>query len=317
MLYSALRWVAGIALYWFYADIRVTGRNRIPESGPVLFAVNHHNALIDALIVGWIVPRRVWITAKATLTQNPALAVLFRLLGIVPLRRASDEHGSTGPARNEGAFSKILDVMEAGRAVLIFPEGKSHSESSLAPLKTGLARIALQARDERGISNLIIVPVGLSFDEKGMPATDVRVNVGFPISITDWHGSDAESLTDHVEQALRELLAAPQADVKTAETWKGRRGIIALLVSLAAAVGYWTHRFPIAAARRLAVSRSSDPDQPAMLTIMYSLGFLAGGYILAAGAVGYLWGPVAALLVIIGLATGAYWTAFRDHPRGY
>ena len=42
-------------------------------------------------------------------------------------------------------------LSRSGGMVLIFPEGKSHSEPALAPLKTGVARIALEARDVRGI----------------------------------------------------------------------------------------------------------------------------------------------------------------------
>ena len=48
-----------------------------------------------------------------------------------------------------GAFAAVLDVLERGGVVLLFPEGKSHSDPALAPLKTGLARIALMARNER------------------------------------------------------------------------------------------------------------------------------------------------------------------------
>ncbi|MFL5609336.1 MAG: 1-acyl-sn-glycerol-3-phosphate acyltransferase, partial [Gemmatimonadaceae bacterium] len=65
MIYGLLRWITGIALHWFYSDIRVVGRERIPAEGPLFVAVNHQNALVDSLIVGWIVPRRLAMTAKA------------------------------------------------------------------------------------------------------------------------------------------------------------------------------------------------------------------------------------------------------------
>ena len=62
--------------------------------------------------------------------------------------------------------------------VLIFPEGKSHSEPALAPLKTGIARIALEARDVHHIRGLQIVPLGLSFENKGNPGTAVIAEFG-------------------------------------------------------------------------------------------------------------------------------------------
>ena len=48
-------------------------------------------ALIDPLLVGTALSRRVMITAKATLFDNPALSPLLRAVGVVPLRRAKDE----------------------------------------------------------------------------------------------------------------------------------------------------------------------------------------------------------------------------------
>ena len=91
MLYELLRGTAAIALRWYYADIAVQGRERVPRDGPLLVLANHPNALIDPLLVGTTVPRRVLLTAKATLFEHPALAALFRTVGVVPLRRAKDE----------------------------------------------------------------------------------------------------------------------------------------------------------------------------------------------------------------------------------
>ena len=168
MIYNFLRWVNGIALHWFYRDIRVTGSDKIPRRVPLLIAVNHQNALVDSLIVAWVVPRRIAMTAKATLLENPLIALLFRILGVVPLSRVSDEVRNskgfqTDPARNASAFREILKLLERRGAVLIFPEGKSHTEVGLEPLKTGLASIALQPRDKRFIWGCTIRPLGLVF----------------------------------------------------------------------------------------------------------------------------------------------------------
>src|SRR5215212_3812574 len=188
MIYGLLRWFTGIALHWFYSSIQVVGRERIPARGPVIIAASHHNALVDALIAGWIAPRRLTMTAKATLMDNAFLRWLFPIVGVVPLRRVSDElkkrgAGKVDAARNVGAFEAILDVLEKGEMVLIFPEGISHSNPELAPLKTGASRIALEARDKRQIQNLQMVPLGLSFEEKGNPGTAVLAEVGESIAM--------------------------------------------------------------------------------------------------------------------------------------
>jgi hypothetical protein len=113
------------------------------------------------------------------------------------------------PSRNEEAFRAIHDALAAGRAVLIFPEGISHHRPQLAPIKTGAARIALQARDGRGIRDLHIVPVGLNFEDKAEPRTRVLVRVGEPIAIDAWRpdpaaeGGPVEQITRAVDAGLR------------------------------------------------------------------------------------------------------------------
>src|SRR5215213_7418945 len=123
MLYTVLRFIAGLALRWFYREVRAEGVERVPREGPVLLAVNHPNALLDILVPGWLLPRPLTLTAKATFFENPFTAPLFRAVGVVPLRRASDEaQASGGPvdrSRNAEAFAAILDALERGRAVLI------------------------------------------------------------------------------------------------------------------------------------------------------------------------------------------------------
>lgn len=318
VMYRLLRWFTGIALHWFYSSIQVVGRDRIPVSGPVLLAASHHNALVDALIAGWVAPRRLTLTAKATLVNNVFLRWLFPRIGVVPLRRASDERqriAERGPdtARNANAFESILDVLQGGQMVLIFPEGKSHSEPTLAPLKTGVARIALEARDTRGIGGLQIVPLGLSFEDKGNPGTAVLAEAGEPILLDDIGPLGVEGLTRLVSErlaavSLKEPAPSPDRDVVK------RRGSIHPLKSPLAAWGELTHRYVINYSRDLAVRRSRNPDDPAMLTIIYSLLMILASYILQFTLVAILIGPWWGLLYVATLPFGAYWAAFRHHP---
>jgi len=324
MIYHGLRWVNGIALHWFYRDIRVTGRNRIPASAPLLIAVNHQNALVDSLIVGWVVPRRIVMTAKATLVNNPLIALVFRILGVVPLRRVSDEaresNGShVDRSRNTGAFQEILDLLGKNGAVLIFPEGKSHNEAGLEPLKTGLARLALQARDKRSIKGVTILPLGLVFEDKGVPGTIAGVHVGEPIEMDSWPNTDHAALTEEIAKRLRavsEEAGLPEPQVSAVR--ESKSSLKERLIALAASWGRLTHQFPVRVARNIAVKRSTDADQPAMLTIMFGIGFVLLTYAIHLTILGVLvhsfW---ISFLYLAGLLSGAYWAAFEQHPRRY
>jgi 1-acyl-sn-glycerol-3-phosphate acyltransferase len=324
MIYSVLRWINGIALHWFYRDIRITGRERIPARVPLLIAANHQNALVDSLIVAWVVPRRIAMTAKATLTENPLIALLFRILGVVPLRRVSDEAGkSNGSAadrsRNTEAFREILNLLEQRRAVLIFPEGKSHNEVGLEPLKTGLARLALQARDERFIKGVTILPIGLIFEDKGVPGTVVGARIGEPIEMDSWPTTDHLALTEEIAIRLRgvsEEAALPLGE--GVDVGQRKDSLKEGLITLAASWGRFTHRFPVRMARNFAVKQSTDADQPAMLTIVFGIGFVLLTYVVHLAVVGMLvhsfW---IGGLYLAGLLSGAYWAAFEQHPRRY
>ncbi len=319
LIYRLLRWFTGIALHWFYSNIHVIGRELIPASGPVLLVASHHNALVDALIAGWIAPRRLTFTAKATLMNNVVLAWLFPRIGVVPLKRTSDEKKrNTGPApdsaRNASAFESILEVLQRGGIVLIFPEGKSHSEPALAPLKTGVARIALEARDNRSIRGLQIVPLGLSFEDKGNPGTTVLAEAGEPILLDDVGAVSVEELTMIVADRLAAVSLKVPKPSPDREAVK-RKGGVHPFESPLAAWGELTHRYVINYAREFAVRRSHSPDDPAMLTIIFSLLLILGSYAAQFAIVAVLLGPWWATFFVATLPFGAYWAAFRHHPQ--
>ena len=324
MIYGLLRWIAGIALHWFYSDIRVLGAESIPARGPLLIAVNHPNALVDSLIVGWVVPRRIAMTAKATLTDNPLIAYLFRMLHVVPLRRVSDEARNSNGApvdrlRNLDAFREIMDLLARGGAVLIFPEGKSHNELGLEPLKTGLARLALQARDEGAITGIRILPLGLVFEDKGTPGTAVGARIGEAIEMDAWSGTDNKALTEEIATRLRAVAEEAGLPPKrsspprqTQDSAKER------FIALAAWWGRLTHRTPVRLARTLAVRRSTNADEPAMLTILFGIALVLATYAIHLAIVGTLSHSVwIVCLYLAALLIGAYWAAFEPHPRRY
>lgn len=208
-MYVLLRAIAGIALRWYYRDIHIEGVDRLPRRRPLLLVVNHPNALVDALLVGWAVPRRVLITAKSTIFANPLAGALLRMVGVLPLYRVKDQAPGerADPSRNRGTFDAVHHALSDGGTVLIFPEGITHDEPSLAPLKTGAARMALQARDAGDVEGLAIVPIGLTFERKDAPRSRVLVQIGEPISIDSWREpvgtSAAEALTAEIETRLR------------------------------------------------------------------------------------------------------------------
>ena len=211
MIYSLLRSASAVALRWYYSDVSLTGTDRIPDHGPILVVVNHPNALVDVLVAARAVPRRLRFTAKATLFSNPVAAAFLRWVGVLPLRRASDEaaRGATlDPSRNEQSFAAVADALAKSDAILIFPEGKSHDEPAMAPARTGAARMVIQARESRQVAGIRIVPIGLIFEQKDRPRSRIVAWVGDIIdadAVIRGSSTAVLDLTATIDSALRSV----------------------------------------------------------------------------------------------------------------
>ena len=84
------------------------------------------------------------------------------------------------------AFATSHALLRQGGTVAVFPEGISHDETTLQPLKTGAARIALETLDEGGAEDLVTVAVGLVYDAKARFRSRALVRVGEPVAVAQW-----------------------------------------------------------------------------------------------------------------------------------
>lgn len=194
--------LARLLAYLFFRKVEVEDRERIPAGVPLVVVANHHNSLVDPLLLLATLGVRPRFLAKSTLWQMPGIRQLLDLAGAVPVYRRQDEGADM--AKNDETFARCFDELAAGGAIALFPEGISHDAPKLAPLKTGAARIVLGAMRERGVAATRIVPVGLSFEEKGVFRSRVLVRVGEPIEASAWQRAAEHDL----REAARSLTAA-------------------------------------------------------------------------------------------------------------
>lgn len=211
--YVFLRTVIRVMLWMFFRQVEVVGREHVPRhgGGPVIFAGNHPNSLIDPAMIVATCERVVHFAAKDVLFRSRFLRPILAGLGAVPLARRKDHDGK--PLDNRQAFAAMVKVLAGGHAIGIFPEGVSHDDAHLQRLKTGAARLALlTAREHPGLG-LKIVPVGLTYMHRKRFRSRVLVQFGAPMKIEDCAlepGSDAErdrarAMTDELELRLRGL----------------------------------------------------------------------------------------------------------------
>ncbi len=155
LFYRIFQWLLRLATRVFFRRIEIVGLGNLPREGAVLFCGNHPNSLLDPILITAHCGRIVHFAAKDKLFESPLMGALLRRMGAVPIKRRMDHPGQE--SSNDAAFAALHQVLLEGRAVGIFPEGLSHLDSQLAPLKTGAARIALavvrKAPERRSISS--------------------------------------------------------------------------------------------------------------------------------------------------------------------
>ncbi|MFN7942939.1 MAG: 1-acyl-sn-glycerol-3-phosphate acyltransferase [Thermoanaerobaculia bacterium] len=170
-------WLCRRLLLLFFRRVEVVRRDRLPERGPLVVVANHTNGLVDPMFVLGPLRLPARMLGKSTLWKIPVLAQILDLAGVLPVVRRQDTPGEAGE-RNRETFARCHQELARGGVVAIFPEGTSHDQPHLLPLRTGAARIALEAELERGPVGVRILPVGLVFEERGRFRSRALVVVG-------------------------------------------------------------------------------------------------------------------------------------------
>jgi 1-acyl-sn-glycerol-3-phosphate acyltransferase len=220
--YRVLAWFLRIVTRVFFRQVEVVGLENVPRIGPVLFAGNHPNSLIDPLLIITTCGRKVHFAAKDTLFKGWLMRALLSGLGAVPIKRRDDHDGTprdvkpgAAPVDNDAAFEAMFAVLGESGAIGIFPEGLSHDESQLARLKTGAARLALGGA-QRAPRAIQIVPCGLTFIHPKRFRSRVLVQFGPPIEVQPTRENttnEVKALTAEIDAALRRLtINAPDWD---------------------------------------------------------------------------------------------------------
>jgi len=205
-----------LALRIYFKHIEVNGLDHVPRSTPTIFVLNHPNALVDPVFLLCLAPREVSFLAKAPLFRMPVIGTLVRALDSLPVYRRQDEGEDV--SKNQETFIAARKLLARGGTIGICPEGVSHDEPYLKPIKTGAARISLAAVSTGEVSNLKIVPAGLYYTSKTSFRSSALLYFGEPIDVVavelDELGNpprDAvRALSDQIETALRAVILDAQ-----------------------------------------------------------------------------------------------------------
>ena len=189
-----------LLLKLFYR-IRLIGKEHIPETGPAIFIANHQSFL-DPCIVGVLTMDRPFSSlARASLFRNPFFAWIIRQLGAVPINQGRG---------HAGALRTALGELDAGRTVLLYPEGSRTPDGRMHEFQRGALLLIKKAKAP-------IIPIALEGAHdvwpigRSMPRPTGRlaVKAGEPIdpeTLMREHGdAPMEFLRSGIDQMRAEL----------------------------------------------------------------------------------------------------------------
>lgn len=210
--------VLRLALRIYFRRVEIVGLENVPADKPVIFVLNHPNALVDPVFLLCLAPRRVSFLAKAPLFRMPVIGSLVRALDSLPAYRQQDVGEDV--TRNRETFEAAWKLLSRGGTIGICPEGVSHNEPRLKPLKTGAARIALGAASSGGQLDVQIVPVGLYYTEKTTFRSSALLRFGEPIDVEPVElqpdgappREAVHALRKQIEEALRDVILHAEHD---------------------------------------------------------------------------------------------------------
>jgi len=178
--------------FLFYRKIVVEGKENIPKTGPVIYAPNHQNALMDPLAVLFTARQQVVFMARADIFHIPLLPGFFRWLKILPIYRIRD--GKANLKHNDASFDAVINVLENGRPIGLFPEAKHSNKRHLLGYKKGIPRIAFQAEEKHNFQlGVKILPVGIYYSKYNTFRSILHVRYGKPIEVSEYKKEYEES----------------------------------------------------------------------------------------------------------------------------
>ena len=209
ILWKLMRLVATVA-FWITGGLRIDGQDNVPELGGVIIAPNHLS-LADPPSVGMGLSRPAYYMASTQIFAVPVVRTISRWLRAFPVKQDSPDRA---------ALRKAEKLLEAGEAIVIFPEGHVTETAELDPIQPGVIMLAIRA-------NVPIVPVGIVGTERIVPhgkllprrsGRPVLVRFGMPIPVEALTGGlKGREALEHGSAVLSEAIKSIVRELREEE----------------------------------------------------------------------------------------------------
>ena len=204
-IYLILRLLSAVSTGIFYRRRTVLGREHLNFQGPAIVISNHPSTLMEPLNVGIHIRQEMFFLANYGLFKNPVSAWILTRLFCIPVKRREDV--AEGEARNnDAAFEQCFEHLEKKGVLYIAPEGTSWMNRWVREFKTGTARIAFGAESRNQWQlGVRVIPVGLSYSAPNLFRSEVVVQFGVPVVVSDWAAAWQRDPDQAVEDLTTDL----------------------------------------------------------------------------------------------------------------
>lgn len=209
------KWSLG---YWFlkqyikfydwliHKKIIITGKEKIPDKKPIVFAPNHQNALSDPLaILLYTRFQPVWLARADIFGKSKVIDTILRFMKIIPVYRLRD--GKENLEKNDKTFADSIKVLENNFALALFPEAAHSFKRQMLVHKKAVPRIVFMAeKKSENQLDIQIIPAGIYYSHYWKLNRTVIVNFGEPIAVNGF----LEQYKENPNGAVNSLKSAIQ-----------------------------------------------------------------------------------------------------------
>ncbi|MFK7932692.1 MAG: 1-acyl-sn-glycerol-3-phosphate acyltransferase [Saprospiraceae bacterium] len=185
MLYYILRPIAYFALRVYFRRIYMTGKENIPDKGPIVFAINHPTAFIDPIPITSFFFRYVThFILRGDMFDTPLAARILKSIKMEPIFRFRD--GFDNLRKNQETMDRMEKHLADGGNITIMAEGIRKHEKRLRPIQKGTARMIFGSYGKYKNDAIQVVPVGINFTDALKERSFLMYDFGKPIPIKNY-----------------------------------------------------------------------------------------------------------------------------------
>lgn len=209
--YCFFKTLVKIGFALFYQKTIIQNKEYLSTKGPLILAANHPNGMMDPLNIALNSNRMVHFLAKSQLFTSTFTNWFFSTFYCIPVGRP--DFSKDKPIDNNKSFEKCYQHFDEKGCLFVAPEGTSCDIRRILPLKTGAARIALQAEAEKDFKvGIQVVVSGITYVDQGSFWSTQYISSSSPFEIADFkvhYATDpilaVQELTERIRNKLIEL----------------------------------------------------------------------------------------------------------------